>query len=115
MSGPDKLDELAKLPASELRARLPEVFALIDAATEATAPLVASLAKAAFQGNEGLELLREESHLPFMLHGMLHADSQVRSLTILQLQRLATSTDDITLLSQRECSPSSLRQSATKT
>ena len=91
----EQLNALGKLEPSALRERLPELFACIDAASEDDSPLVASLAERAFNGEEGLVLLRKPECLPFVLHGVAHADSQVRSLTILQLHRLAASKDDI--------------------
>ena len=97
----EALASLAALPAETLRARLPELFTCIDAASEANAPLVASLAGRAFEGEEGLALLCHESSLPFVRRGLTHGDSQVRSLTATHLARLATTASGVSLLCER--------------
>ena len=100
MSAPS-IEALATLSPAELRTRLPELFAAIDAADDASAPLVASLAGRAFDGNEGLDVLRDPLSVPFALRGLGHTDSQVRSLTAQQLTRLAATTADVNLLKER--------------
>ena len=92
------LSALTPLTAAELRLRLPELFVAIDGADEATAPLVASLVSKAFDGPEGLAILRDEGNLPFKLRGLGHNDSQVRALTLAQLARLASSATDVEML-----------------
>lgn len=98
------MEALARATPDELRARIPEVFAAIDAADDATAPLVAGLAARAFAGPAGLAALREEATLPFILHGLRHADARVRALTAEQLQRLCGAAD-VALLSRRGVLP----------
>ena len=52
----DLLAELSALPPADLRARLPDLFALIDTADESTSLLVSRLAARAFEGDEGLAI-----------------------------------------------------------
>ena len=100
MSAPS-IEALATLSPAELRTRLPELFAAINAADDASAPLVASLAGRAFDGNEGLDVLRDPLSVPFALRGLGHTDSQVRSLTAQQMTRLASTAADVNLLKER--------------
>lgn len=97
----DLLTALSALQGDELRARLPDLFAAIDTADDATAPLLASLAARAFEGENGLATLRHEASLPFQLRGLSHPDSRVRALTATQLTRLASTMADITALRDR--------------
>ena len=101
MSTAPSIEALATLSPAELRTRLPELFAAIDAADDASAPLVASLAGRAFDGNEGLDVLRDPLSVPFALRGLGHTDSQVRSLTAQQMTRLASTAADVNLLKER--------------
>ena len=95
------LAELSKLTAAEVRARLPDLFRVIDEADDSSAPLIASLADRALEGAEGLAALRHESTLQFVLHGLGHPDVQTRAQTIAQCTRLATSAADVSLLVER--------------
>ena len=95
------MEALASLTPSALRLRLPELFAAIDAATEQDAPLVSSLAAKAFEGEEGICLLRSEECGPFVDRGLHHNDARVRVLTIAQLARLASSAADVRALAKR--------------
>ena len=98
---PTPIDELASLPPAELRGRLSDLFDHIDAATEASAPTLSTLAGRAFEGEAGLAALRDEACLPFLLHGLGSQDSEVRALTLIQVERLSQSEPDVVLLRDR--------------
>ena len=101
MASPTTADALLSLSSAELRLHLPQLFQLIDSADEASAPMVSILAERAFEGSDGLAALRDAQTLPFVQRGLSHGDPQVRSLTIAQVQRLATSASNVRLLCER--------------
>ena len=83
------LAELNALTPSALRERLPDLFQAVEAADEATRPLVQSIAERAFAGEAGLAVLLHSA--PLIARGLSHSDTGVRALTLVQLVRMAPS------------------------
>ena len=83
------LAELNALTPSALRERLPDLFQAVEAADEATRPLVQSIAERAFAGEAGLAVLLHSA--PLIARGLSHSDTGVRALTLVQVVRMAPS------------------------
>lgn len=90
------LAELNSLAPSALRERLPDLFAAIEAADDATRPVVAAVAERAFEGADGLAALL--ANTPLVTRGLAHTDAGVRTLTLSQLVRLASTAAHIKVL-----------------
>ena len=94
------LQALLAYPIAELRTqRLPELFESIDQAEEDDMPLITALVDRAFEGDDGLAVLRT----PEVQHAicgtaLAHADTAVRCFTLVLCKRLTSSPPDVRIL-----------------
>jgi hypothetical protein len=104
MSG---LHALLQAPLDELRTqRLPELFQCIDHAEESDVPLLTALVDRAFEGADGLAVLRQDGVQHAIRDSALaHPDPSVRCFALMLCRRLTTTPSDVRTLCESGVMP----------